>query len=92
MAGDTVTLTCSVTLPIGVTNFHWEGPGEVTPAPPTKNGQEVSSVLTLSTISTSQAGQYICTATLHGSSFTIATAVTVQSKLLCHFAVVTLSC
>ena len=68
MAGDTVTLNCSVTLPIGVTDFHWEGPGEVNPAPPTTNGQEVSSVLTLSTISTSQAGQYICTATLNGSS------------------------
>ena len=86
MAGDTVTLTCSVTLPTGVTgtpDFNWEGTG-VTPTPPdpTTNGQEVSSVLTLSTISTSQAGQYICTATVNGSSVTIATNVTVQSELL----------
>ena len=97
MAGDNVTLTCSVTLPTGVTGtpyFHWEGPGvPPTPADHTTNGQEVSSVLTLSTISTSQAGQYICTATLNGSSVTIvsaiATNVTVQidSKLLCHFTV-----
>ena len=95
MAGDNVTLTCSVTLPTrvtGIPDFRWEGPGEVTPADPTTNGQEVSSVLPLSTISTSQAGQYICTATLNGSSVTIATNVTVQSKFLRHFTVVTLSC
>ena len=93
-------LNCSVTLPTGVTgtpDFHWDGPGvPPTPADPTTNGQEVSSVLTLSSISTSQAGQYICTATLNGSSVTIvnviATNVTVQidSKLLCHFTVVPL--
>ena len=91
MAGDTVTLTCSATLPTGVTgtpDFHWEGPGVTpTPADPTTNRQEVSSVLTLSTISTSQAGQYICTATLNGSSVTNITTVTVQSELLCHFTV-----
>ena len=84
MSGDNVTLTCSVTLPTGVTrtpDFQWEGPGEVTPADPTTNGQEVSSVLPLGTISTSQAGQYICTATLNGSSVTIDTNVTVQSEL-----------
>ena len=90
MAGDNVTLTCSVTLPTGVTDtpdFQWEGPGVTpTPADPTTNRQEVSSVITLSTISTSQAGQYICTATLNGSSMTIATNVTVHSKLLCHHA------
>ena len=94
MAGDNVTLTCSVTLPTGVTDtpdFQWEGPGvTLTPADPTTNRQEVSSVITLSTISTSQAGQYICTATLNGSSMTIATNVTVQSKLLCHLTVVIL--
>ena len=93
MAGDTVTLTCSVSLPTGVTgtpDFHWEGPGEVTPADPTTNGQEVSSVLPPSTISTSQAGQYICTATLNGSSVTTATNVTVQSKLLCYLGLRTL--
>ena len=83
MAGDNVTLTCSVTLPpgvIGTPDFHWEGPGEVTPADPTTNGLEVSSVLPLSTISTSQAGQYICTGTLNGSSITNVTNVIVQSE------------
>ena len=84
VAGDSLTLTCSVTLPAGVTgtpNFQWEGPG-VTPTPafPTTSGQEVSSVLTLSVIATSQAGQYSCTATLSGSSVSTALTSTVQSK------------
>ena len=83
MAGDSLTLTCSVTLPAGVTgtpDFQWEGPGVTpTPAGPTTSGQEMSSVLTLSAIATSQAGQYSCTATLNGSVSTNLT-VTVQSK------------
>ena len=87
MAGDIVTLNCSVTIPTGVTgtpDFHWAGPGLTpTPATPTTNGREVSSVLTLSTISTSQAGVYICSATLN-LSVTIATNVTVQSEYVCN--------
>ena len=84
MAGESVTLTCSVTLPDGVTStpdFQWEGPGGVTltPAASTTSGQTVSSDLTLSEISTSQAGQYTCTATLYGSN-TTSTTITVQSK------------
>ena len=82
MARDTITLTCSVTLPSGVTGtpvFQWEGPG-VTPTPPdpTTSGGMVSSDLTLSEISTSQAGLYTCTATLGGSN-TTSTITTVQS-------------
>ena len=84
VAGDSVTLTCSVTLPAGLTgtpDFQWEGPGVTpTPAAPITSGQEVSSVLTLSAIATSQAGQYSCTATLSGSSVSTALTVTVQSK------------
>ena len=84
VAGESVTLTCSVTLPAGVTgtpDFQWVGPGVTpTPADPTTSGQEVSSVLTLSAIATSQAGQYSCTATLSGSSFNTDLNVTVQSK------------
>ena len=84
MAGDSLTLTCSVTLPVGVTgtpDFQWERPGVIpTPAAPTTSGQEVSSVLTLGAIATSQAGQYSCTATLSGSSVSTALTVTVQSK------------
>ena len=86
MAGDNVTLTCSVTFPTGVTgtpDFQWEGHG-VTPIPadPTTSGQVVSSDLTLSEIATSQAGQYTCTANLN-SSVIINTSVIVmvQSKL-----------
>ena len=84
MAGESVTLTCSVTLPNGVNGtplFQWEGPGGVTltPADSTTSGGTVSSDLTLSEISTSQAGQYTCTATLSGSIST-STTITVQSK------------
>ena len=84
VAGESVTLTCSVILPAGVTgtpDFQLEGPGVTpTPAAPTTSGQEVSSVLTLSAIATSQAGQYSCTATLSGSSVSTDLTVTVQSK------------
>ena len=87
IAGDNVTLTCSVTLPPGVTgtpDIQWEGPGVTpTPADPTTNGQEVSSVLTLSSISTSQAGQYTCTATLTGARPVMASVnITVKSKTI----------
>ena len=84
MAGDIVTLTCTVTLPSGVTDtpdFQWEGPGGVTPTPEDSmtNGQTVSSDLILTAITTSQAGQYNCTATLSGS-ITESIIITVQSK------------
>ena len=83
-AGESVTFTCSVTLPDGVTgtpDFKLKGPGGVTltAADSTTSGQTVSSDLTLSEISTSQAGQYTCTATLSGSN-TTSTTITVQSK------------
>ena len=84
MAGATVTLTCSVTLPTGVSgtpDFQWEGPGvTTTPADSTSSGQLVSSDLTLSEIATSQAGQYTYTATLNGSNSS-SISITVQSKL-----------
>ena len=84
MAGDTVTLTCSVTLPHGVTDtpdFQWEGPGGVilTPADSMTSGQTVSSDLPFNEITTSQAGQYTCTATLRGSINT-STTITVESE------------
>ena len=85
MAGDTVTLNCSVTLLPGVTpdtpDFQWEGPGGVTPTPadPTTSGMMVSSVLTLSEIATSQAGQYTCT--IRGTSLSASENITVQSKM-----------
>ena len=109
MAGDTVTLTCSVTLPNGVTDtpvFQWEGPNGVTDTPVFQwegpsgvtdtpifqwegssgvsstsmtSGQTVSSDLTLDAISTSQAGEYTCNATL-SESITDSINVTVQSK------------
>ena len=87
IAGENATLTCSVTVPPGVTDtpdIQWEGPG-VTPIPadPTTNGQEVSSVLTVGSISTSQAGQYTCTATLTGARPVMASVnITVKSKTI----------
>ena len=85
MAGDTVTLTCSVTLPTGVTgtpDFQWEGPGvTLVPADPTTSGQMVSSVLTLDVIAASQAGMYTCTATLSGTSISSYITIAVQSKI-----------
>ena len=86
MAGDSVTLTCSLALPSGVTGtpvFQWEGPG-VTPTPddPTSSGGVVSSILTLTSVSTSEAGLYSCTASLRGEISTN-TIITVQSKVFC---------
>ena len=84
MAGGNVTLTCSVTLPLGVTgtpDFQWEGPGGVTltPAASMTSGQNFFNDLPLNEIATSQAGQYTCTATLIGSINT-STTITVQSR------------
>ena len=85
MAGDTVTLTCSLTLPHGVTgtpDFQWEGPGGVTltPAASMTSGQTVSSDLPLNNITTSKAGQYNCTATLSGYTDSASTNITVESE------------
>ena len=84
MAGDSVTLTCSISLPSGVTDtpvFQWEGPGVTpTPADPTSSGGVVSSILTLTSVSTSEAGLYSCTASLRGEISTN-TIITVQSKV-----------
>ena len=83
MAGDSVTLTCSLALPSGVTGtpvFQWERPG-VTPTPDDSisSGGVVSSILTLTSVSTSEAGLYSCTASLRGNISTN-TIITVQSK------------
>ena len=81
MAGDSVTLTCSISLPSGVTGtpvFQWEGPGvTLTPDDPTSSGGVVSSILTLTA---SEAGLYSCTASLRGEISTN-TIITVQSKV-----------
>ena len=86
MAGESVSLTCSVTLPGTVSGspvFQWAGPGDpLTPAAPSASGQVVTSTLTLSAVRTSQAGQYTCTASVEGTTLTNSSAVdiTVQSK------------
>ena len=83
-AGESVSLTCSVTLPGTVSGspvFQWAGPGDTpTPAASSTSGQVVTSTLTLSAVRTSQAGQYTCTASLEGSTVTSAVDITVQSK------------
>ena len=83
VAGNSVTLTCTISLPTGVTDtpsFQWEGPG-VTPTPtdPTSSEGMVSSTLVLHEVATSQAGLYNCTASLRGS-IDNSTALIVQSR------------
>ena len=86
MVGNHITLTCSVVLPDGVTgtaDYQWMGPagGVIDTDTPSSNDQSVSSVLTLSEIAPSQAGEYTCTATLaNGASNATSIIVTVQSK------------
>ena len=86
MVGNSITLTCSVVLPDGVTgtpDYQWMGPdgGVIDTATHSSNDQSVSSVLTLSEIAPSQAGLYTCTATLENSpSNATSINVTVQSK------------
>ena len=83
MAGDSVILTCSLSLPNGVTGtpvFQWERPGVTpTPADPTYSVGVVSSILTLTSVSTSEAGLYSCTASLRGEISTN-TIITVRCK------------
>ena len=70
MFGEIVTLTCSVTLSSGVTGtpvFQWVGPDGVTLTPDDSMTNGLSSNLTLNEITTSQSGQYTCTATLIGT-------------------------
>ena len=76
----TVTLTCSLSLPSGVTDtpvFQWERNG----VPLTATSTGVSSDLTLSKIS-SEAGVYSCTASLRGS-ISDTTNITVQGEWSC---------
>ena len=84
IAGDTVTLTCSVPLLPGIIDtpeFKWKGPGGVTltPTVTTTSGLVVSSVFTLSEIATSHAGQYTCT--IRGTALRASENITVQSKM-----------
>ena len=89
MAGDSVTLTCSVTLPTGVTgtpDFQWEGPALIPMSyDPSTREQMVSSGLTLSDITTSQAGLYTCNATLNETSISASLTVAVHSKITHHY-------
>ena len=88
MAGDTVTLTCSLTLfeELTVTpDLQWVGPGGVTltGAYQVTIGQTLfSSVLQLHWVRASQAGEYNCTAILGRYTTSNTTTITVQSK--CH--------
>ncbi|CAI8029060.1 Receptor-type tyrosine-protein phosphatase S [Geodia barretti] len=73
MSGATVSLTCSISLPIDVTDasgIQWNGPG-VTPTPVNSiiSEKKISSLLTFSGISTSQSGLYGCNFTLGGSIY-----------------------
>ena len=65
MSGVTVTLTCSISLPIAIpdtSGVQWEGPPGVTPSPVSSFNSEgkIISVLILSQIKTLQSGLYKC--------------------------------
>lgn len=83
VAGDSVTITCTVTLPDSVPptlNIDWQKPDDLyTPVYPITSGQTVTSKLFISNIATSEAGKYTCNVTMsdtdHASIY-----ITVQSK------------
>ena len=88
-AGESVSLTCSVTLPGTVSGspvLQWAGPKDtLTLAVSSTGGQEVTSTLTLNAVRTSQAGQYACIVHVEGPNQTVSIAfrlvnITVQSK------------
>ena len=66
MAGSSLTLTCTVTLPTGVSEtptVQWEGPGLSTTGSVGGSGSTYTSQQTLAPLTLSQAGDYTCTAT-----------------------------
>ena len=80
-AGSAVNLTCSITLPSGVTSspqFEWDGP---LTKKIIRTGEEgiMSSQLTINDVEPSDAGPYTCTATLGGSVSTTIN-ITVQGN------------
>ena len=86
ISGQSVSLNCSVILPdtegpsLEAPMVQWVGPG-ATPSPsPSSTGLVTTSLLTLSAVRTSQAGQYTCSATLDSISVTATGILTVQSK------------
>ena len=84
MAGGSLTLNCSISLPSGIgrtPTFQWEGPkGSQNPtmSTPMLSGGRVSS-LTVNDVQPADAGVYSCTATL-GGSITNTTTVNVQGQ------------
>ena len=65
MAGSSLTLTCTVTLPTGVSEtptVQWEGPGLSTAGSVGGSGSTYTSQQTLDPLTLSQAGDYTCTA------------------------------
>ena len=82
MAGSRVNLTCSISLPSGVTGspeFEWDGPLTSTDLSSSEEGM-MSSQLTLSDIAPSDAGPYTCTATLNDGSVSTTINITVQGN------------
>ena len=83
MAGDTVTLNCSITLSNEGTNalgISWMGPG-VTDEHTQVSGMTGSSYLVLSEVAASQAGNYTCSAD-YSESLISTKILTVLSKLV----------
>ena len=79
VAGDSATLTCSLTPTSGVSvtpYFKWEGPG----VNETSGSKSMPSQLILNDFLTSHAGVYICSATYEQGNFSTNTSLTVQGK------------
>ena len=82
MAGVTVVLNCSISLPTGIVGtprIEWMGPGASMNT--THSEGNTFSILTLNEIEPSQAGLYTCTAIL-GGSISTTTNVTVSGTYI----------
>ena len=82
MAGNRLNLTCSITLPSGVTGspeFELYGPLTSTNLSSSED-EMMSSQLTLSDITPSDAGPYTCTASLYGGSVSTTINISVQGN------------
>lgn len=92
VAGGSVSLICSAVL-FGTVNdspeihwpvFQWAGPENISlQATASTSGKNITSILTLSTVRTSQAGQYTCASIKENSTVNMFANITIQSTYMC---------
>ncbi len=75
--GGTYTLLCAVEGVTGSPTFHWFGPREITTFEPARN---LTSILTLSNLTLSDAGEYTCRSTLSGVERVAVVVLMLQSE------------